>query len=155
MPMKVGMDLPVPTLVLLGAILLKSGLITPDQLEDALSEQMREGGRLGEILRARGWVTSEDIARAMAEQYGIEFVDLAEETRDDDAAALLPVDVARRWNAVAVRFDDEGRVVVALADPSDGAAVNAVRSTIASGVRLAVADEVELARVLADLRAAA
>jgi type IV pilus assembly protein PilB len=149
------MDLPVPTLVLLGAILLRSGLITPEQLEDALSEQMRDGGRLGEIMRDRGWVTSRDIARAIAEQYGFEFVDLAEEAIDELAAALLPVELARRWTALPVRFADDGKVVVALADPSNGTAVNAIRSTIAAGVRLAVADEVELERVLGGLHATA
>src|SRR5216110_929102 len=57
----------------LGAVLLGEELITAEQLELALLEQEQLRWRLGEILVSFGWVTSEQIAHALAKQYGLEF----------------------------------------------------------------------------------
>ena len=53
-------------------MLLEKGLITEDGLGRALVEQRRTGRLLGEILVGRGWVSAADVARALAEQHGLE-----------------------------------------------------------------------------------
>ena len=57
----------------LGALLMRDGVITAEQLAAALAQKEAEGGRLGEILLRYNVTTGAAIARALAEQYGFEF----------------------------------------------------------------------------------
>jgi len=57
----------------IGEILIRKGLITPEQLEEALEIQKRHGGRIGWILVSLGYVKGLDLFRALAEHYGFEF----------------------------------------------------------------------------------
>ena len=61
----------------LGALLLRDGVITAEQLAAALAQKEVEGGRLREILLRHNMATAAAIARALGEQYGLEFVELA------------------------------------------------------------------------------
>src|SRR5207342_3147691 len=74
----------------LGALLLRDGLITPAQLEEALVEKDENGLRLGEILVSHGWIDPTMLARVLAEQHGLDFVDLNAEKVDRSVASLLP-----------------------------------------------------------------
>src|SRR5205814_1402392 len=86
------------------AVLVREGLLTPEQLEQALAEKERTGHRIGEIVVERGWAQPQDVARALAEQHGLEFVDLAQAKLEPTAANLLPEKFARRYDALPVRF---------------------------------------------------
>src|SRR5439155_8500866 len=91
----------------LGSLLVRGGLLTREQLEQALAEKERTGHRIGEIVVERGWAQPQDVARALAEQHGLEFVDLAQAKLEPAAANLLPEKFARRYDALPVRFLDE------------------------------------------------
>ena len=91
----------------LGSLLVREGLLTREQLEQALAEKERTGHRIGEIVVERGWAQPQDVARALAEQHGLEFVDLAQAKLEPAAANLLPEKFARRYDALPVRFLDE------------------------------------------------
>src|SRR5438128_4618436 len=104
---------------MLGSILLKKGWISHDKLDAALEAARTTGMRLGETLLSRGWLFEPELACALAEQFGLRYVDLVRHPLDPSAAALLPTEVARRMFAVPVRFLDSGGVEVAVADPSD------------------------------------
>src|ERR671936_1307811 len=56
----------------LGALLVEKGLLTAEELEEALAEQQMSGKRLGQILVDRGHVSGPALTSALAEQYGIE-----------------------------------------------------------------------------------
>src|SRR5256885_5682979 len=104
---------------MLGSILLKKGWITHDKLDAALEAARVSGMRLGETLLARGWLFEPELASALAEQFGLRYVDLVRHPLDPSAARLLPLEVARRMFAVPVRFMDSGAVEVAVGDPYD------------------------------------
>jgi type II secretion system (T2SS) protein E len=104
---------------MLGAILLKKGYVTHDKLDAALEAARISGMRLGETLLARGWLFEPELACALAEQFGLRYVDLVRHPLDPGAARLLPLEVARRMFAVPVRFMDSGAVEVAVGDPGD------------------------------------
>ena len=104
---------------LLGELLVRRGELSEDQLAAVLLEQEQSEARLGELLLAQRIVSASAIARALAEQYGLEFVDLEQEPIDPDAASLLPERVARRYGALPVRFLAEELVLVAVRDPTD------------------------------------
>ena len=58
----------------LGSLLINRGLLTVDQVKQAFEEQRLTGKRLGEIVVAHKWVSSSDLAQALAEQAGMEYV---------------------------------------------------------------------------------
>jgi len=104
---------------MLGTILLRKGYVTNDKLDAALQAARISGMRLGETLLARGWLFEPELACALAEQFGLRYVDLVRHPLDPGAARLLPLEVARRMFAVPVRFMDSGAVEVAVGDPGD------------------------------------
>jgi len=124
---------------MLGAILLKKGLVTPERLDEALAEGKKTGMRLGEILLTKGWLFEGELAHALAEQFGIPYVDLAVNTVDPIAAGLLPLEVARRMFAVPVRFVGSDAIQVAVADPGD-ADVEGLEQLLRHRVELAVGE---------------
>jgi len=103
---------------MLGSILLRKGWVTHDRLDGALEEARISGMRLGETLLARGWLFEPELACALAEQFGLRYVDLVRHPLDPAAARLLPIEVARRMFAVPVRFLESGGMEVAVGDPS-------------------------------------
>ncbi len=103
----------------LGTILLRKGWISHDRLDAGLEAARISGMRLGETLLARGWLFEPELAAALAEQFGLRYVDLVRHPLDPRAARLLPLEVARRMFAVPVRFMDSGAVEVAIGDPYD------------------------------------
>ena len=134
--------------VRLGTMLVRAGLLTNEQVQDALAEKAETGRRLGEIIVDRGWVSSRDLARALAEQHGLEFVDLVETEIEDAAAGLLPERLARRYRAVPVKFLAEDSVLVAVADPTDVITSDDLRLALGLNVRFAVVDGEDLERTL-------
>ena len=104
---------------MLGWVLVKRGSITAEQLDVALAEVKRTGMRLGEVLISRGWLFEGDLARALAMQFELEYVDLSVTSLDQYVARMLPLEVARRMFAVPVRWVGENGILVAVADPCD------------------------------------
>jgi hypothetical protein len=124
---------------MLGTILLKKGWITHDRLDAGLAEARASGMRLGETLLTRGWLFEPELASALAEQFGMRYVDLVRNPLDPSAARLLPLEVARRMFVVPVRFMDDGRIEVAVADPAD-ADSHALERILNRGVELVVGE---------------
>ena len=123
----------------LGALLLRDGSLTVEQLETALSDKNASGKRLGEILVDRGYVTPTQVSRVLAEQHELPFIDLTRETIDMGAAGLLPESLARRYTAIPVRFLDDGAVLVAVNDPTNVMASDDLRLALGAAVRVGVA----------------
>jgi type IV pilus assembly protein PilB len=124
---------------MLGSILVQRGWITHEKLDAALERARITGMRLGETLLAGGWLFEPELAAALAEQSGLRFVDLVRHPLDPKAASLLPLEVARRMFAVPVRFLDNGRLEVAVADPVD-ADGEALERMLGYGVELVVGE---------------
>jgi hypothetical protein len=104
---------------MLGSILLRKGWISHGKLDAGLEAARASGMRLGETLLARGWLFEPELAAALAEQFGMRYVDLVRHPLDPGAARMLPLEVGRRMFAVPVRFADSGAIEVAVGDPGD------------------------------------
>ncbi len=100
----------------LGEILVGRGLVSEDQLRDALTTQTGSGKRLGNILVELGLLSERGLSDVLAEQLQVEFVELARIELDREIVTLLPEDVARRLHAVPIARDGD-RIDVAVADP--------------------------------------
>ena len=133
----------------LGDMLVRDGLLTPEQLREALAAKAENRQqRLGEIVVERGWVSSRDLAKQLAEQHGLEFIELGQASIDEAAADLLPERLARRYRAVPVRFLAEDSALVAVADPTDVVTSDDLKLALGLNVRLAVAEAGDLERTL-------
>jgi type IV pilus assembly protein PilB len=128
----------------LGTLLVSAGLLTPEQLEHALVVKETRGGRLGRIVVELGFATERSIAGALAEQYALELVDLEETPPDPDAIALLPEELARRYEAIPIRFLTGGQLLLGVADPTDVIAADDIKLALGTGFQLAVVDPSQL-----------
>jgi twitching motility protein PilT len=102
----------------LGDLLVDRRLLTKDALEIALAQEQETGVPLARVLVAEGWFREEDLLRTVAEQVGMEFVDLDNVLFDPDAVQVLEAAHAKGLRAVPVRFEDLA-LLVAVADPFD------------------------------------
>ncbi len=129
-------------------LLVRDGAITAEQLETALEEKRRvPERRLGEILVDQGAATQRAVARVLAEQHELEYVELVPDLLELQAASLLPEKLARRYHAIPVRFEDDGSLLVAVADPTNVLFSDDLRLALGVPVRVAVAapDAIETA----------
>ncbi len=134
------MQPPRPDWLPLGALLIREGLLLHEELELALAEKERSDRRIGEILVEWGWVSSRAIARALAEQYEMEFLDLRKAEPAADAHQFLSERLAVRYDALPMGLDDEGVLVVAIADPTEVGASDELRIAAGRPIHLVVAD---------------
>ena len=133
----------------LGSLIVRDGIARPDDVRLALIEAQETDRRLGEVMLERGWIRERDLARLLAEQEKLEFVDLAKVDLVDDAVDSLPESVARRYGAVGYAF--AGKVLlVAIADPTDDAGLDGVRDAAGRRVRFRVALASEIDAALAE-----
>jgi type IV pilus assembly protein PilB len=102
----------------LGELLLRKGLLSHKELDFAL-EHRNQGELLGEALVRHRICFEDDIARVLAEQAGVEFVDIGVTQVDRRAAELLPRPDAESLRAIPLRLHSDGAVSVAVADPTD------------------------------------
>jgi type IV pilus assembly protein PilB len=130
----------------LGQILIEQGFITSEQLETALEEHRRTPKSLGRTLIDLGMIKEGNLVRALAEQVGLEFVDLTEHPIDPTATTLLPEALARRYRAIPIGERD-GKLLVAMSDPANVYALDDIRTITNRDVQplVATASDVESA----------
>ena len=130
----------------LGQILIELGYIQPEQLEVALEEHRKTPKSLGRVLIDLGMIKESDLVRALAEQVGLEFVDLNDFQIDSLATSLLPEALARRYRALPIGERD-GRLLVAMSDPANVYALDDIRTITGRDVLpvVATANDVEAA----------
>ena len=131
----------------LGDILLEGGLVSPTQLEAAYEEQERVGRALGRVLIEQGVLTESQLVAALATQIGLRFVDLAEFAVDGSAVGRVPGPVCRRHSAMPIGFED-GRLLVAMADPANVFAIDDIRSLAGMDVKPVVATRADVAAAI-------
>ena len=131
----------------LGDILVSAELVSEDQLEWALEEQKKSFKRLGELLIEAGWVTEDDIAEARALQLDLAHILLGDYPIDTETISLIPESVARTYRLVPVSASD-GRVAVAMTNPLDVEAIDAVQRVSHKRVEPLVASESRITATL-------
>ncbi len=102
----------------LGSVLVEQGLLSAEQLIEALADQKRSGLLLGRVLVERKYVTEEQGAQVMAEQLDVPYIDLRLFEASPDATDILTELQARHFRAIVLE-DRGGTYLIGLADPSD------------------------------------
>ena len=131
----------------LGELIVRAGLLSSVQLDAALASARASGRRLGEVLVEDELVDERGLAQIMAQQEGLEFVDLGKHDLDHEALDLLSESSARRYLALPYKLEGTA-VCVAIADPADDAVLDAVLEEVDRPVRFVVATRTEVEAAL-------
>ncbi|MBL8521162.1 MAG: type II/IV secretion system protein [Betaproteobacteria bacterium] len=121
----------------LGQTLLTRGVISQDQLNIALTEQRKLKTPLGKILVHLGFVTEATIRDTLSESLGQVAIDLSNTIIDHNALAMVPKEIARRYQVLPVDYDRQSRkLLLAVADPANVVALDQIRALIKDDVRI-------------------
>jgi len=134
----------------IGEVLVDLGFLTDDDIGRALELQRSSGRRLGEVLIGEQLVSQRQLLQALAEQFGFEFVDLDTITIDADLAQRVPASMARRHRALPVTRRD-GLVLVAMMNAADVLAVDDLRSAVGEQVLPVMAEGAQIVAAIDDL----
>jgi len=126
--------------VRLGELLVKAGLITQDQLKEALKSQKESSSKLGETLIKLGFVAEEDITECLSQQFGVPSINLAHFEIDAGVIKLIPADVARKYNILPVNKTG-ATLTIAMADPTNVFAMDDIKFMTGYNVEPVVASE--------------
>ncbi len=124
------------------------GAISAEELAAAVDRQKwSDGQKLGDLLIAEGRITPDQLARAMAQRMGVSLFTLADGV-DPSVGRLIDEKSARRYQAVPVRLEADGRLLVAMADPSNVFAIDDLRILTQHEIRPALASVEEIQTLL-------
>jgi type IV pilus assembly protein PilB len=132
---------------LLGQILKAQGVVREGQIQEALASQRKQGGLIGQCLIELKHCTAAHVARALAEQAGLEAVDLEKVKPEKAALALVDASAAHTYGVLPLRIEGK-TLVVAIADPLNTAVIEDLRFTTGVDVRGALADAGELRKLV-------
>jgi type IV pilus assembly protein PilB len=132
----------------IGDIVVDLGYAVRESVETAIAESRANGRRTGEVLVERGVLTPDQLARVVAERFGVDHLDLGVFKVDMAAANLLPASAAKRYGAVPVRIMNERTLLVAMIDPGNVLAVDDISLMSGYEVRAAVAPEEDIANLI-------
>ena len=83
-----------------GEILISRGLITKDQLKDALMVQEMQGGYFGEVLTGLGYINERDVVTALGIQCHVPYIAIDRYVIEQDVIDLIPEEIARKHNVM-------------------------------------------------------
>jgi type IV pilus assembly protein PilB len=119
----------------LGDTLLNAGLVTRQQLDEALAVQNTTGQKLGQTLVSLGYVTDTALLQTLCADAGIPFLSESELTPQPDAVALIPLELARTHAVVPLKLESR-HLVIAMSDPFDLLTIRALTRAAGRSVRV-------------------
>src|SRR5208282_1482496 len=132
-------------------VIVTMGLASRSAADDALEVARNSGTTPERVLLDSGALNQDGLARALAERYGLQHLDLSSFSVDMSAANLVSSAVAKRYQAIPVAFVDPRTLLVAMADPSNVLAVDDIAIMTAHEVRVAVAAPDDIATLISRL----
>jgi type IV pilus assembly protein PilB len=132
-------------------VIVEMGFANQQQVDEAVQSSRTSGVTPERILLDQGSLTGDGMARALAERYGLDHLDLGVFTVDMAAANLVSTTVAKRYQAVPVAFADKRTLLVAMADPSNVLAVDDIAIMTGHEVRVAVAPPDDITALISRL----
>jgi general secretion pathway protein E/type IV pilus assembly protein PilB len=144
------MNAPLSSSAPIGQTLLATGVIGEDQLRIALHEQRRLHRPFGRVCVEMGFISETVLRDALSARLGRQAVDLAGVMIDPGIVALVPESLARRHTLLPLSVDDAGTLTVAMADPQDVIALDALAAhrETAPQIRAVLAAEPEIREAL-------
>jgi len=129
-------------------VLVDLGVVERDRMDAVLDEAIRESSSPERLLLAAGEVTEAQLARGVAERFGLDHLDLERFRVDPDAAKLVTPAAVKRYQAIPVSFSGERTLLVAMTDPANVLAVDDIAVMTGYEVRPAVASAADIEALL-------
>jgi type IV pilus assembly protein PilB len=129
-------------------VIVSLGYVDRQQADAAVEESRKLGKRTGQVLIEQGAISREQLAHALAERFGLDYVDLSVFEPDLAAVNLISPQAAKRFDAVPIGFDEAGALIVAMADPSNVLALDDLKLMTGHEVRPAVASPEDIGGVI-------
>ncbi|PWU20784.1 MAG: type IV-A pilus assembly ATPase PilB [Bdellovibrio sp.] len=125
----------------LGEILVKQGVVRPDQLARAMDEQRKSGSSLSAVLLAQGTLKDAQILKALEKHYGVPGVDLNSFSIQPGVIELVNRDFCEKNKLIPLQKVGETTLVVALADPNNVQARDDLRFLTRRKIQIVLATE--------------
>ncbi|WP_257309876.1 hypothetical protein [Geothrix fuzhouensis] len=135
----------------LGEMLVEAGLITPAQLQSAITHQKIARGRLGSNLVALGYITEEILMDFLSHQTGVPQVDVRDLAVPPEVLKLVPYRLADQFTVLPISVKEPKSLVLAMSDPSDLNAVDSARFASGLHIQPVVASHSALRKAIGDL----
>src|SRR5688572_3951336 len=119
----------------LGDTLLNAGLVTRQQLDEALAIQNSTGQKLGQALVSLGYLSDNALLQTLCADAGIPFLTETELQAQPDAVALIPAELARQHSVVPLKLESR-HLVIAMADPFDLLSIRSLTRAAGRSVRV-------------------
>jgi type IV pilus assembly protein PilB len=120
---------------MIGEVVVDLGLADAETVDRAVKVAREKGRPTGQVLVEQGVLQHDQLARVVAERFGLDYVDLAVFEVDVGATSLLDTEVAKRYRAIPIGSGDDGALLVAMADPTNVLAVDDVAMLTGRRVR--------------------
>lgn len=134
----------------LGDLLVSAGMITEQQLQQALAKQKGSGKRLGALLIDEGIISEQLLIDTLEIQLGIDFIDLSKVHIPMELAQVVPKSIARRHSVVPVKVVKD-ELILAMADPLNYVAIEDVRTATRRRISPRIATSAAVDRAIATL----
>jgi MSHA biogenesis protein MshE len=131
----------------IGDLLVNNGIISDEQLLNALATQKKTGAKLGATLIELNYITSQQFYEFLATQLKLPYIDLKHYNYKPEIVRLLPETAARRYR-VMVLAKEPNRLLVGMADPTDIYAYDELSKILKAQLAMAVVNETELLKAL-------
>ncbi len=136
---------------MIGEVVVDLGFADRDTVEEAVASARAQGRPTGLVLVEQGVLRHDQLARVVAERFGLDYIDLAVYDLDMGAVSLLSAEAAKRYQAVPVGFADDGALLLAMADPTNVLTIDDIAMMTGRRVRAAAASVEDLNLLLARL----
>jgi len=136
---------------MIGEVIVDLGFADRETVEQAVAAARAQGRPTGQVLVERGVLRHDQLARAVAERFGLDFVDLAVYDLDMGAVNLIRAETAKRYQAVPVGYTDDGTLLLAMADPTNVLTIDDVAMMTGRRVKVAAASVEDLNLLLTRL----
>lgn len=137
----------------LGEMLVEAGLITPGQLQSAITHQKIAKGRLGSNLVALGFITEDVLMDFLAVQTGVPRIDVRTVTPPAQLLKLIPQRMAEQFSMLPVAFKEPKSLILAMSDPLDLNALDSARFASGMSIEPVVASHSALRQMIPTLYA--
>ena len=129
--------------VKLGELLLKENMVTPQQLQEALTHQKMNGGKLGKAFVSLGYVRDEEITSLLSRQYGVPSINLDHFEVDPAIIKIIPAETSRKYQILPLSRSG-ATLTIAMADPTNVFAMDDIKFMTGYNVEPVVASETSL-----------
>src|ERR671937_1299295 len=133
--------------VRIGDLLLKEKRITPAQLQEALSYQKTNGGKLGFNLVKLGFVKDEEITGLLSKQYGVPSINLSQFEIDPSVIKLIPAETVQKYQIIPLSRSG-ATLTIAMTDPTNVFAMDDIKFMTGYNVEPVVASETAVAEAI-------